>query len=121
MDFDWTLPFTDVRLVTHPCRQMPYCIFGGEPTDAKRSVGLHSTRRFATKRGTALEQQQLIANPFALLLNPEAVHAALQQSTALNRLRSRIWRPLDRTSGPLVGEEPPSDSSTDDHDPLIDD
>lgn len=52
-----------------------------------------------------MEQQQLIANPFALLLNPEAVHAALQQSTALNRLRSRVWRPLDRSSGPLVAEE----------------
>jgi hypothetical protein len=65
-----------------------------------------------------LEQQHLIANPFALLLNPEAVHAALQQSTALNRLRSRIWRPLDRSSGPLVGEEPPNDLNSDDREPM---
>jgi hypothetical protein len=61
-----------------------------------------------------MEQQQLIANPFALLLNPEAVHSALQQSAALNRLRSRIWRPLDRSSGPLVGEEVPNSSEGDD-------
>jgi hypothetical protein len=61
-----------------------------------------------------MEQQQLIANPFALLLNPEAVHAALQQSAALNRLRSRVWRPLDRSSGPLVGEEVSNGSDRDD-------
>ncbi len=61
-----------------------------------------------------MEQQQIIANPFALLLNPEAVHAALQQSAALNRLRSRVWRPLDRSSGPLVGEEVSNGSEADD-------
>ena len=58
-----------------------------------------------------MEQQNLAANPFALLLDPEAVHAALQQSTALNRLRSRIWRPLDRSSGPLVSEDGSQDTA----------
>jgi hypothetical protein len=62
-----------------------------------------------------MEQQHLIANPFALLLNPEAVHAALQQSTALNRLRSRVWRPLDRSSGPLVAEERSGGEDVEDH------
>lgn len=61
-----------------------------------------------------MEHQQLAANPFALLLDPEAVHAALQQSTSLTRLKSRVWRPLDRTSGPIASSEPPSESEFDD-------
>jgi hypothetical protein len=69
-----------------------------------------------------MEQQHLAANPFALLLDPEAVHAALQQSTALNRLKSRIWRPLDRSSGPIVPEEGPGEgeSADDDSEPRAD-
>ena len=67
-----------------------------------------------------MEQQQIIANPFALLLNPEAVHAALQQSAALNRLRSRVWRPLDRSSGPLVAEEVANGAEADDQSVLSD-
>jgi hypothetical protein len=73
--------------------------------------------RVATNCETAMEQQQIVANPFALLLNPEAVHAALQQSTALNRLRSKIWRPLDRSSGPLVGEDGQGDGGSDESGP----
>jgi hypothetical protein len=61
-----------------------------------------------------MEQQQIAANPFALLLDPEAVHAALQQSTSLTRLKSRVWRPLDRTSGPIAASETPSESEFDD-------
>ena len=61
-----------------------------------------------------MEQQQLTSNPFALLLDPEAVHAALQQSAALNRLKSRVWRPLDRTSGPISNPEASSESQFDD-------
>ena len=61
-----------------------------------------------------MEQQHLAANPFALLLDPDAVHAALQQSTALTRLKSRVWRPLDRTSGPIVSGDAPSESEFDD-------
>ena len=61
-----------------------------------------------------MEHQNIAANPFALLLDPEAVHAALQQSTALTRLKSRVWRPLDRTSGPIVSAEQSSESEFDD-------
>lgn len=35
-------------------------------------------------------------SPFDLLLNPEAVFAAIQNSERLNRLNSRVCRPLDR-------------------------
>jgi hypothetical protein len=61
-----------------------------------------------------VEQQHIAANPFALLLDPEAVHAALQQSTALTRLKSRVWRPLDRTSGPISSAEPSGESEFED-------
>lgn len=37
-----------------------------------------------------------VANPFALLLDPEAVVAEMERSERLNRLSSRICRPLDR-------------------------
>ena len=38
-----------------------------------------------------------VANPFALLLNPAAVVAEMERSERLNRLSSRICRPLDKS------------------------
>jgi hypothetical protein len=46
-----------------------------------------------------MQHQHVPANPFALLMNPEAVHAALAKSERLNSLKSRVWRPLDQ---PLI-------------------
>jgi hypothetical protein len=46
-----------------------------------------------------MQHQHITANPFALLMDPEAVHAALAQSEHLNNLKSRVWRPLDQ---PLI-------------------
>lgn len=43
-----------------------------------------------------MQRHQITANPFALLMNPEAVHAALAQSDRLNGLKSQVWRPLDQ-------------------------
>ena len=40
------------------------------------------------------------SNPFALLMNPEAVLAAVASSERLARLKSRVCRPLDN---PLIG------------------
>lgn len=37
----------------------------------------------------------LTANPFALMMMPEAVFAAIEHSDRLKRLKSRICRPLD--------------------------
>ena len=42
---------------------------------------------------------QLASNPFALMMDPEAVFAALASSDRLARLKSRVCRPLDK---PLV-------------------
>jgi len=39
---------------------------------------------------------QTASNPFALMMDPEAVFAALASSDRLDRLKSRICRPLDK-------------------------
>ena len=43
---------------------------------------------------------QSVQNPCALLLNPAAVLAEVERSGRLNRLASRICRPLDK---PVLG------------------
>lgn len=39
---------------------------------------------------------QIASNPFALMMNPEAVFAAIEHSDRLARLTSHICRPLDK-------------------------
>jgi len=41
----------------------------------------------------------VIGDPFAMLINPQAVLAAIEQSGRLGALNSRVCRPLDR---PLI-------------------
>jgi hypothetical protein len=43
-----------------------------------------------------MHSAQPVANPFALLLDPAAVVAEMERSERLNRLSSRICRPLDK-------------------------
>lgn len=43
-----------------------------------------------------MQTAQLANNPFALLLDPSAVLAQVERSDRLNRLASRICRPLDK-------------------------
>lgn len=50
-----------------------------------------------------MHSAQPVANPFALLLNPAAVVAEMERSERLNRLASRICRPLDRAQAPVNG------------------
>lgn len=42
-----------------------------------------------------MAHSNLTANPFALMMTPEAVFAAIERSERLSRLKSRICRPLD--------------------------
>jgi hypothetical protein len=42
---------------------------------------------------------QIESNPFALMMEPEAVFAAVAASERLARLKSRVCRPLDK---PLI-------------------
>ena len=45
-----------------------------------------------------MPQTCVVSNPFALLMDPSAVIAAMERSERLAHLQSRICRPLDRLS-----------------------
>ncbi|MDQ6685104.1 MAG: hypothetical protein M3Z16_08250 [Pseudomonadota bacterium] len=45
-----------------------------------------------------------VSNPFALMIAPEAVFAALERSDRLARLKSTICRPLDKPRMEAPGE-----------------
>ncbi|MDE2401637.1 MAG: hypothetical protein KGL90_08230 [Burkholderiales bacterium] len=51
-----------------------------------------------------MQNTGLYANPFALMMDPQAVIAAMERSERLNHLQSRICRPLDKPLIPLVGD-----------------
>lgn len=47
-----------------------------------------------------MHSTQPVANPFGLMLNPQAVLEAVESSDRLRGLRSRICRPLDKSAAP---------------------
>lgn len=54
-----------------------------------------------------MSSTHLASNPFALLLDPQAVLAVVERSERLARLQSRICRPLDK---PLIAHAAPDDA-----------
>jgi hypothetical protein len=50
-------------------------------------------------------QQLPMSDPFALMMNPEAVFQAMERSDRLGGLKRRICRPLDKPLIPKVGDE----------------
>lgn len=52
-----------------------------------------------------MQKQSLYANPFALMMDPQGVLEAMERSERLNRLQSRVCRPLDKPLIPLVNSE----------------
>jgi hypothetical protein len=52
-----------------------------------------------------MQKQSLYANPFALMMDPQGVLEAMERSERLNRLQSRVCRPLDKPLIPLVNNE----------------
>ncbi len=52
-----------------------------------------------------MQKQSLYSNPFALMMDPQAVLEAMERSERLNRLQSRVCRPLDKPLIPLVASE----------------
>lgn len=63
-----------------------------------------------------MQSAQPVANPFALLLNPAAVVEEMERSERLNRLASRICRPLDRAQPPANGS---TETATEDADLVL--
>jgi len=51
------------------------------------------------------QPQHSVVNPFALLMDPQAVFRAIESSERLERLHSRICRPLDKPLLPLVSAD----------------
>jgi hypothetical protein len=56
------------------------------------------------------QPQHPVANPFALLLDPESVFRAIEKSERLERLHSRVCRPLDR---PMLPHAPSDEGGFD--------
>jgi hypothetical protein len=52
-----------------------------------------------------MQKTGLYANPFALMMDPQAVFEAMERSERLNRLQSRVCRPLDKPLIPMVGSD----------------
>lgn len=50
-----------------------------------------------------MPQTLLSVNPFAMLLDPQAVVAEMERSERLAHLKSRVFRPLDRPLIPKQG------------------
>ena len=48
-------------------------------------------------------QTTTLANPFVMMTDPETILLAVERSERLNRLNSKIYRPLDRPLIPKVG------------------
>jgi hypothetical protein len=58
---------------------------------------MQPNNRIKTMRPTTVATAA--ANPFAMLLDPERLARSVEHSERLNRLHSRIYRPLDK---PLI-------------------
>lgn len=60
-----------------------------------------------------MQNQGIYANPFALMMDPQAVFDAMSRSERLNRLQSRVCRPLDKPLIPMVGNDADLDIDSD--------
>lgn len=52
-----------------------------------------------------MQKQSIYSNPFALMMDPQAVVEAMERSERLNRLQSRVCRPLDKPLIPLSASD----------------
>ncbi len=62
------------------------------------------------------QAQHPAANPFALLMDPQAIFRAIERSERLERLHSRVCRPLDKPLLPVVAAEEGAESALDELD-----
>ena len=65
-----------------------------------------------------MQQLHASANPFALMLDPQAVFAQIERSGCLERLQRRVCRPLDK---PLLGATVEDSGESDSAEPTGDD
>lgn len=55
-----------------------------------------------------MAQQSQVPNPFRLMIEPEVVLAAIENSERLSRLNRHLCRPLDRQQLPVASSAPVS-------------
>lgn len=58
-----------------------------------------------------MAQTRIASNPFALMMDPASVFAAIQRSERLSRLHSRICRPLDKITAVRDGDSDDADDA----------
>lgn len=58
------------------------------------------------------QPQHPVANPFVLLMDPQSVFRAIEKSERLERLHSRVCRPLDKPLLPVVAAEDAAESAS---------
>ena len=69
-----------------------------------------------------MDKSSLVSNPFALMMNPDAVLAAMAGSDRLGRLQRRICKPLDKPLIPKSADDAAiADHEIDDSDDLSQD
>ena len=62
-----------------------------------------------------------LSNPFVMMTDPETILAAVERSERLNRLSSRVYRPLDRPLIPKIGAKALADFDREIDDAVIED
>lgn len=68
-----------------------------------------------------MRQAPSLANPFVMITDPETILAAVERSERLNRLSSRVYRPLDRPLIPKIGQKAVADFDREIDDAVIED
>ena len=63
-----------------------------------------------------MDKSLLVANPFALMMNPRDVVEAMERSDRLGRLQRRVCKPLDKPVIPKADEPAVADGDGDDTD-----
>lgn len=67
-----------------------------------------------------MHTSRVASNPFGLMVNPDAILAAVERSERLSRLERRICRPLDKPLIPRIAQAD-ADLETDAHEDALDD
>ena len=60
--------------------------------------------------------QRRVANPFALMTDPQSILEAMGRSERLDQLKRRVCRPLDGPAPGKEGEDNPSEQAADSSD-----
>src|SRR5690606_41424386 len=80
-------PLTPGRAHGRPtaCQATSDTLHGGTLTDQPKQLSLHCGHRHPHAKEQAMHKSPLLANPFALMMEPEAVMQAIEQARSQDR------------------------------------